>query len=151
MGYDVTAVDIEQRFVDLIEHRCRSLQTPPKTICGDFFNDQALSKTYNAVLFYECFHHCSDHIRLLKLLRNTVSPEGIIVFASEPIIESFPMPWGLRLDGESLWAVRQCGWLELGFKESYFRDAMCRTGWIVEKFEYPVTHLGRIFVGRRTQ
>jgi hypothetical protein len=43
------------------------------------------------------------------------------------------MPWGLRLDGCSLWAIRKNGWMELGFRDDYFRDALARTGWLGRK------------------
>jgi len=40
---------------------------------------------------------------------------------------------GLRLDGESVWAIRRMGWMELGFKESYFRQLMDGNGWVLRK------------------
>jgi hypothetical protein len=35
------------------------------------------------------------------------------------------------MDGESLWAIRRNGWLELGFNEKYFEEALLRAGWYV--------------------
>jgi hypothetical protein len=51
-----------------------------------------------------------------------------VLWAGEPIA---PMsyPWGLRLDGYSLWSTRTHGWLELGFDEGYFAEVLARTGW----------------------
>jgi hypothetical protein len=89
---------------------------------------------YDAVVFFECFHHCADHMRLLRALRKAVKPEGCVYFGAEPITDAFPMPWGLRLDGESLWAVRKQGWLELGFTETYFQEALSSAGWDVVKY-----------------
>lgn len=37
---------------------------------------------------------------------------------------------GMRRDGEPLQAVRQNGWMELGFNNSYFAEALRRTGWL---------------------
>ncbi len=42
------------------------------------------------------------------------------------------MPWGVRTDGESLWAIRRNGWLELGFHPDYFRQALGRVGLVAE-------------------
>ncbi len=55
-------------------------------------------------------------------------PGGKVLWAGEPIA---PMgyPWGLRLDGYSLWSTRTHGWLELGFDETYFAEILARTGW----------------------
>lgn len=33
------------------------------------------------------------------------------------------------MDGESLWAIRKNGWLELGFNKAYFKAALERFGW----------------------
>ncbi len=83
------------------------------------------------MLFYEAFHHCDDHMRLLSLLHDVLEPGGRVFFAAEPITDAFPLPWGVRLDGESLWATRRSGWLELGFKESYFLSALRRSEFTV--------------------
>lgn len=66
-------------------------------------------------------------------MHRAVKPGGRVYFGGEPITDGFPVPWGLRLDGESLWAIRKHGWLELGFTESYFVKALERTGWAVTK------------------
>jgi SAM-dependent methyltransferase len=108
-----------------------------------------MAEEFDAILFYECFHHASDHMRLLGSLAKRLRPGGQLVLASEPIWDGFPMPWGLRLDGNSLWAIRNFGWLELGYTESYFREALARTGWSVRKHSYPVTDLGTIYVAGR--
>jgi hypothetical protein len=98
------------------------------------------------VLFYECFHHCSDHVQMLDQLHRVLNADGKVVLAAEPILEAFHAPWGLRIDGESLWAIRTNGWLELGFQESYFVETCLRTGWTVAKHVTDVTPLGTVFV-----
>ena len=148
MGYKVTAVDIEPRFLEIVNRQCQGFASPPRTVRGDFAIINELEERFDAILFYESFHHCSDHQRLVASFETRVAPQGIIVFASEPIYEEFPAPWGLRLDGQSLWAIRRFGWLELGFKESYFRDLLSRFGWSCSKYQFPVTELGTIFVAR---
>jgi ubiquinone/menaquinone biosynthesis C-methylase UbiE len=132
-GYRVTAVDIEQNFIDLINERARRKQVSVETILGDFSLLHGFDRRFDAILFFECFHHCADPHALVAGLDRVVAPGGKIVFASEPITDYFPIPWGLRLDGESLWAIRKNGWLELGFKETYFRELMARNGWVIEK------------------
>lgn len=130
MGYDVTAVDIEADFCELIRQRAVQEGCHINVIQGEFFLAERMEEKFDAVLFYECFHHCDDHLRLLRGLHNTLNPGGVVVFAGEPITPDFPVPWGVRLDGCSLWAIRKNGWLELGFNETYFREALHRTGWI---------------------
>ena len=59
------------------------------------------------------------------------------------------MPWGVRTDGEALWAMRQFGWLELGYRESYFLRMLGHLGWIANKHVTDATYLGVIFEARR--
>jgi SAM-dependent methyltransferase len=105
----------------------------------------SFGQTFDAVLFYESFHHCWDHILMLRKLHDVLRPGGRVFFAAEPITDAFPMPWGLRLDGESVWAIRQNGWLELGYTEEYFTATLRREGWSSVKHVAQDTHLGTIF------
>lgn len=143
-GYEVTAVDIEKGFTDLIRRRATQMDLPVRTINADFMWAETAAERFDAVVFFECFHHCADHPRLLRALHRIVRPEGRVYFVGEPIEDRLPMPWGVRLDGESLWAIRQHGWLELGFQETYFREILRRTGWNVVRYastEYAAAHV----------
>ena len=149
MGYKVTAVDIEKRFVDLIAERGRRKKLNIEVIQGDFQLVHHVRRKWDAVLFFESFHHCADHRSLIEGLDKVVLPGGKIIFAAEPITDDFPIPWGFRLDGESLWAIRRLGWCELGFQESYFRDLMAGNGWMLNKHVCPETPWGVVFVATR--
>lgn len=133
MGYKVRAYDIEPNFVDLIRRRADRLGLELEVDVGGFLDIDKFDKQFDAIIFFECFHHCSDHIRLIDGLHKCVKPGGKVIFGAEPILQDFPVPWGLRLDGESLWAVRNFGWLELGFREDYFLATMEKYGWTCEK------------------
>lgn len=131
-GYNVTAVDLEPRFCELIRRRAASAGVKIETINEDFFWVESFTgEPYDAVVFFECFHHCADHLRLLRALHTALKPKGRIFFGAEPVTNELPMPWGIRLDGESLWAIRTHGWLELGFTQDYFTEALLATGWDV--------------------
>jgi cyclopropane fatty-acyl-phospholipid synthase-like methyltransferase len=134
MGFDVAAIDIEKNFCELIERRAKQMGVKINVINADFLFIEQVVEPVDAVLFFESFHHCSHHLRLIKGLYNAVKEDGKVYFASEPITSDFPIPWGIRLDGESLWAIRRNGWLELGFSENYFLTTLQKFGWIVEKY-----------------
>jgi len=138
MGHQVTAVDMSQEFLRLIEARAEQIGAHVETVCGDFSCIDELQGQWDAVVFFESFHHSPDHLRLLERLHRIVAPDGKLLFASEPIVNDFYLPWGPRLDGESLWAIRTNGWLELGFRKSYFLEALRRTGWSARE----VAHAG---------
>jgi SAM-dependent methyltransferase len=149
LGFQVTAVDIELNFVQLIKERARRNNLDIDVRQGDFSLLHELDRKFDAVVFFECFHHCSDHQSLIAGLDRVVAPGGIVLFAAEPILPALPIPWGLRLDGESLWAISKHGWMELGFRENYFCDLLNKYGWNVEKFEYDEAGNGAVFRARR--
>jgi SAM-dependent methyltransferase len=125
-GLDVTAVEVDEKFCQLIAHRC----TGPgrvDVVQGDMLGFAA-DAPFDAAVFFESFHHCADHIALLHRLHDIVRPGGVVLFAAEPI-QKLDYPWGPRLDGLSVWSSRTHGWLELGFDFAYFDRALARTGW----------------------
>lgn len=150
MGHRVTALDVERRFVDLLRTRAESARVDIDVLHGDFADVRTLDGQFDAVVFFECFHHSSDHLSLLSSLDALVAPGGRMYFAREPIHEDLPVPWGLRLDGESLWAIRRNGWFELGFNRAYFEETLARLGWTVSLVPSTDAPESRVFVAART-
>lgn len=150
LGHRVTAVDIEPRFCELIERRAAHEAVEIEVVNADFFWIERTAAQFDAVVLFECFHHCSDHLRLLHRLNRVLAPNGQIFFGGEPITPDFPMPWGLRLDGNSLWAIRKNGWLELGFSDEYFRAALERCGWVGERLACSDPGWATVWRARRT-
>lgn len=151
MGYEVTVVDIEQRYLDILQGRSVGFEGKIKTICSDFSEINNLTEKYDAILFKECFHHCDNHLNLVSKFSDRLKESGIIVFAGEPIYEDFPVPWGMQFDGESIWATRNFKWLEMGFNEKYFIDMMGESGWRLEKNIYPFVERGTFFIAKRAE
>lgn len=125
-GFDVTAVEVDPRFCELLAARAVAggRLTVAATDMLSFRPDQPA----DAAVFFESFHHCADHLALLEQLHSVLRPGACVVLAGEPL-QAMPYPWGPRLDGLSLWSMRTYGWLELGFTPAYFRQALARTGW----------------------
>jgi 2-polyprenyl-3-methyl-5-hydroxy-6-metoxy-1,4-benzoquinol methylase len=149
MGYKVTAVDISPKFTNLIKARAGQINVHVETVAGDFSVIHELDGQFDALLFFESFHHCLDHVDLISGLDRVIAPDGRILFAAEPITNAFTVPWGLRFDGESLWAIRRHGWLELGFQRSYFDQVLGRYGWKVDRAKLNESIWGEIFLARR--
>ena len=149
MGYQVTAVDIEKRFIELIQKRAAQKSVEIECIHGDFSFISDTSRKWDTILFFECFHHCFEHQELISWLDGVVNEGGQVIFAAEPITDLFPVPWGFRLDGESLRAIRKFGWCELGFQEGYFRDLLHRHGWSVKRTDFTDTPVGTVFTATR--
>ncbi len=136
MGHSVTAIDMSREFLDLITARAEHFHGHIETLEGDFSRVNELEDRWDAVLFFESFHHSTDHLELLTQLHDILAPGGKVLFASEPIARDFYAPWGPRLDGESLWAIRRNGWFELGFETSYFLGALRRSGWSAREVDH---------------
>lgn len=149
MGHSITAVDINPLYTEIV--RARALQVGLKVdVALSEMLDYQPEGRFDRVVFYECFHHCSDHLRMIERLDKLVSPGGAVVFAGEPITDSFDWPWGLRLDGISLWAIRNHGWLELGFNTKYFKKAMARYGWTTTRLQSRDVGWQEVHMARRT-
>jgi SAM-dependent methyltransferase len=137
-GVDVTVVDIEQKYLNLIQRRAAMSDVSIRTVKGQFGHDTG--RKYDAVLFYEAFHHCLDHLEVARWIRSMLNPGGRLILAGEPVIgphneqwrSSVPYPWGLRMDGLSFRAIQTYGWLELGYDHSYLMEMLTRAGYDVE-------------------
>ena len=125
-GLDVTAVELDEKFCRLITQRCGG-PGELRVVPGDMLTFDA-TEPFDAAVFFESFHHCADHLAMLRRLHDIVRPGGVVLFASEPV-QRLDYPWGPRLDGLSVWSSRTHGWLELGFDRAYFDRALARTGW----------------------
>ena len=148
MGYDVTAIDIEPNYVALIRSRAAKLGVSVNVQHGDFFSAGNLNSTFDAVLFYESFHHCDDHLRLLEVLKGLLPHGGKLVLAGETVNESLPYDWGLNPNGEALWQIAHNGWLELAFRESYLLRTLRRFGWETERHPATVA-TGLVYIARK--
>jgi 2-polyprenyl-3-methyl-5-hydroxy-6-metoxy-1,4-benzoquinol methylase len=149
MGYRVTAVEVEENFVELIRLRAMALGVDVQLVHQDMASFEP-SEQYDSALFFESFHHCADHLRLLGNLYQMVVPDGSVFFASEPIAE-FPHPWGfVRTDGMTLWSIRKWGWFELGFDTSYFLRTLLHHGWSPRCHSDDVSPLTNVIAARKS-
>lgn len=128
-GFDVTAVDIEERFLKLIPIFSHKGAQPIELVHASFVDAELDDASFDAALFFECFHHCIEYKKLIENLRKVLRPGGKIVFCAEPFYDDwFDYPWGLRLDGYSVWAIRSMGWMELGFRKGYIESVLIEAG-----------------------
>lgn len=136
-GQHMTVVDIDDGFLLRIQKIAAQDGLKINCLKGDFLQvAKSITEKYDAVLFQSSFHHCLDFASILDVIRDRIlATNGSIFFFSEPIYKDFAFPWGLRYDGESLWAIMCNKWLELGFDEDFFLDLMLRKGFLVSKVE----------------
>ena len=130
LGHQVTALDINPNYCEVVKRRAALMKTEVEVVNDDFFWITRVDRQFDAVVFFESFHHCWEFERLLRELHRALKPGGRIYFGAEPINDEFPTPWGVRLDGESLLMARAFGWMELGFHNDFFQELLTRTGWM---------------------
>lgn len=137
LGRRVTAVDIDEAFLRRAQGLAQRDGAELDTYLGDFVEVACrLPARYDAAIFQSSFHHCLDFELLMARLADTVlTEEGRIFFFAEPIHRNYAFPWGLRYDGESLWAIMCNQWLELGFDEDFFLQMALRHGFFVRRVE----------------
>jgi len=154
MGYRVTAVEVNRSFLDLLEHRAREFKPNLNVRNQDMIDFCEENKEeFDAVVFNAAFHHCSDHRRLLDGIGRWLSKNGVIYFCSEPVFFSknayLPYPWGLRMDGESMYMIRSQGWLELGFQFTYLKKILAMRKFSFQRVGSAELNAGDLYIARR--
>lgn len=151
MGYRLTCVDLNASNLELIRRATAGLAVPASVVRADM-NELSPAQLQDAVVFFESLHHCLDHAALLERVKGWLAPGGRLVLGAEPIVSGqppvVPYPWGPRLDGESLRAIRRFGWMELGFDEAYLFELLGRTGYTWERRRSPESHWADVIVAR---
>ena len=153
MGYQVTCLDINESFLSFIKTRTSRFPQQVKTICGDMATVK-IDGTFDAIIFNASLHHSLEHRSVIKRLNSVLSSDGIIAFISEPVVTEsskyVPYPWGIRLDGLSVWSIYKWGWLELGFQESYFIDFLNDAGWNLKRHNLGLSGLTDVWIASKS-
>ena len=147
LGAYVTAVDINPKFVELIQRRQARNQLPITAIVGSF-DDFEAGGNYDAALFYECLHHAIRPWKVLERVAEALTPEGRILFCGEPINDTWKH-WGLRQDALSIYCIRKYGWFESGWTEAFIRDCLKRAGFSPRFHHHPDNEIGTACVAYR--
>lgn len=149
LGFNVIAVDIEEKFLKLVEYRADRLGLNITTHHGEFGDLPSHIEQIDGALFFECFHHCLKHVEVVRKLSERLTPGGRLILAGEPLFDDdWFYPWGLRLDGQSIWAIGTHGWMELGFKRSYLEKLLRANDFELERHYHPEFGcVGEVYVG----
>ncbi len=149
LGYNVIAVDIEEKFLKLVDYRAERLGLKITTYHGEFGALPSHVEKIDGAVFFECFHHCLKHVEVVQKLSDRLNPGGRLILAGEPLFDDgWFYPWGLRLDGQSVWAIGTHGWMELGFKRSYLENLLRSSDFELEHHYHPEFGcLGEVYVG----
>jgi len=151
MGYELTCVDVNNQFIELIIRIADGLGVEVKTLCCDM-SDIEVNEKFDAIIFMESFHHTLEHEKVLSVITQCLGKDGKIFFAAEPIVsddDDIPYPWGPRLNFESVYSIRQFGWIEMGYQEEYFRELLLKYGFQCKRFRSNETWWGDVVECKR--
>lgn len=146
-GLRVTALDINQKFVDLVNARATRNKTLVKGVRGTF-EEIPGDELYDAALYYESLHHAIRPWETLSLVNRRLRPGGKLLLAGEPINDMWKH-WGLRLDPLSVYCVRKFGWFESGWSEAFLRSCLERSGFAIDYFAAEAHSIGWIVVASK--
>lgn len=153
MGYRVTCLDISSSLLEFIKARTALFPQQVTAICGDMASVE-IPDIYDAVIFNASLHHSMEHRGVIDRLDSLLAPNGIVAFTSEPVVaddsDFVPYPWGIRLDGLSIWSICKWGWLELGFQESYFIHLLKDVGLKVTRYNLGLSGQTDIWIAAKT-
>jgi len=139
MGVEAYGVDIDDGALSICDAQAKAMGLNVQLERNEFGKGFD-GKRFDRIFFFEAFHHALKFKDTLVELHDRLNPGGRIVFAGEPIVESdnaiVPYPWGLRLDGFSLFCARKFGWMELGFQSDFFIELLMSTGWRLVKHDH---------------
>ncbi|MFO7886385.1 MAG: class I SAM-dependent methyltransferase [Desulfobacteraceae bacterium] len=120
-GAEVSAVDINPSFIELVDRRAKRNGYDVK-VYNDQFDTFTSDTLFDLIFFYECLHHSIRPWDTIKRLSGYLAPNGKIAFAGEPITDMFWKNWGVRLDSFSVYCIRKFGWFESGWSEIFIEQ-----------------------------
>lgn len=148
LGLRVTAVDINESFVALVNARAARSGLRIQATQSSF-DDYRPGAEHDVILFYECLHHAVRPWTLLATMARTLSvPHGQLILAGEPINDIWWKHWGLRLDALSVYCMRKFGWFESGWSLAFLQQVFERVGLDLEVHTDPDGEIGYTIIGK---
>ncbi|MDR2590708.1 MAG: class I SAM-dependent methyltransferase [Oscillospiraceae bacterium] len=137
------AVDASESFVEFTKRRLYTENSKKQIYLKSFYDISDICLKFDIVIFEESFHHCGEPQKLLDTINKNTTPDAVLIFINEPIVDGYDRPWGLvRYDYETIAMIRVRGWLEYGYELSFFSELLNKYGWQIVK-------TGKIIVAKR--
>lgn len=150
LGVRVDTVDISPGFCDAVAAQAAYFGVDLTPHKGEFGFNPRPGEQYQAIIFYESFHHCLEFENVIGSLKAMLSKEGRLILCGEPIVPagtvSIPYPWGLRMDAANLAVVRLRGWMELGFQREFIFKLFGMHEFAVSEHNLPGFHYANLYL-----
>ena len=153
LGAAVDTVDINPDFCDAVTAQAKWFNVKLSAHNGQFGDNPRPGEQYKLIVFYECFHHARNFVKLIGRLHQILAEDGRILLAGEPIVPTgspdVPYPWGMRLDLANTAVVRLRGWYEIGFEEDFLLRCFVRGGFMARKYDGMISTLANTYEFRK--
>ncbi|AEH87081.1 class I SAM-dependent methyltransferase [Mesorhizobium opportunistum] len=146
-GLEVTGLDINARFVELVDARAKRIGHKVGTMRGSFESIPG-DTLYDAALYYESLHHAVKPWETLSLVHSRLKPGGKLMLAGEPVNDIWKH-WGIRTDPLSIYCIRKFGWFESGWSADFIARCVKRCGFEIEHFMDEAGSIGWIMIARK--
>ncbi|WP_181183197.1 class I SAM-dependent methyltransferase [Mesorhizobium sp. B3-1-7] len=146
-GLEVTGLDINPRFVELVNTRAKRIGHKVGAVQGSF-EDIPGDSLYDAALYYESLHHAVKPWETLSLVHSRLKAGGKLMLAGEPVNDMWKH-WGIRTDPLSVYCIRKFGWFESGWSADFISRCVKRCGFEIEHFEAEPGSIGWIMIARK--
>lgn len=143
-GLEVTGLDINSRFVELVNARAKRIGHKVNAVHGSFENIPG-DVLYDAALYYESLHHAVKPWETLSLIHSRLRTGGKLMLAGEPINDIWKH-WGIRTDPLSIYCIRKFGWFESGWSADFISKCVQRCGFEIEHFAEEPASIGWIMI-----
>lgn len=148
-GLKVTGIDINPKFVDLVNQRAVLKGHAVSAIQGSF-DDINTDDLYDAALFYESLHHAVMPWIVLEQKNRKLRLGGKLLLAGEPVNQQWKH-WGLRFDPLSVYCIRKFGWFESGWSIDFISKCVERSGFAIERFADEGGSIGWVMIARKVR
>lgn len=148
LGLEVTTVDINQEFVDLMNLRSKRLGYKNKSLKSTFETFDTKQK-FDIIYFYESIHHSPEVYALLKRVQRFLKKDGSIILGAEPFSGDWPA-WGMRLDPISVYCIKKFGWFESGWQRKYIEEIFHRSGMGTDYKNYGHNEYSHFLIASKT-
>lgn len=148
LGLNVTAVDINEDFVQLVQTRSKRLDL---SIVAEksSFDTFTSAIEFDGVLFYECLHHATRPWDVVARMASMMKDGGKLMLCGEPINEFWWPNWGLRLDPLSVYCIRKHGWFESGWSLAFILECLQRAQFLCDVTQSPDQDIGTVIVATK--
>jgi SAM-dependent methyltransferase len=148
LGCEVTALEIDPSFIAVLHSRAEREDAPMRILEQTFLSIADMNETFDLIVFCSCLHHTPDHLDVLKIVRERLTPGGRLALCGEPIDESLRYPWTLSYNRSGIDQIVKEGWFESAYRVSYLREALERAGFQTPTGPHvcPDTALGNVLL-----